>query len=797
MNKDMSRSHQCFFIALTLFAACFFALSGFAVYRISAGDVVETNILALLPQGKESDLVHYADQKISNRFERRIVLFVGDVSAEKASAAAKKIQTDIDNTKLFSAFKAENQSDQMRSLTDFYDGHRASFLTAQQKKWLEQGDAKAIRAAALSQLYGVSMPLVSAGIQHDPFSFLNTYVAKAMDQTIGDFTVVNDIPIVLSDGVYYAVLSIDLAGNPFALSYQNEVVDALDQIQNAATAKNSELSFIRSGLIFHARNGAETAKSEMSMMGTLSLTGVFLLLLLVFKSLRPFIVISLSIACAGFVGFAACLLFFAKVHLLTLVFGTSLLGISIDYALHFWAERYKQEPWNARDAVRSIFPSISFGLLTSIIGFLGLCFTPIISLQQMAIFSIAGLIFVYGCVVFIYPVLFASVPRTPAAWIYDGAQKYLHWWNKRRERNILRIMFALIFILVCALPFLEGKDDIRVMQSLSPQLIANDMNAAKILGSPISTQMFIVRGADNEAMLQTMEDLSQRLDDLTQTGGIDGYMALSNFVQSQHTQTANISLLHDFVKNHEAAVKSLFSEMMLDENAYARYLAFLSAAQTQHYTLPQFLDAANRDELWMLYDENYHGQTLGFVTLKHAVNIDALARIANEMPQVEFIDKVASLSSLLDRYRYWAGILAIVAYVVIFMVLALRYGLMLGAAILVPSIAASFLTLVIVALLGGSYSLFHVLALFLLMGVGVDYGLFLVESARDKNATHITRAMTAIILSALTTLLSFGLLTTSSTSALHDFGMTVLIGITITFILSPIVLMGIKKEERV
>jgi predicted exporter len=59
-----------------------------------------------------------------------------------------------------------------------------------------------------------------------------------------------------------------------------------------------------------------------------------------------------------------------------------------------------------------------------------------------------------------------------------------------------------------------------------------------------------------------------------------------------------------------------------------------------------------------------------------------------------------------------------------------------------------------------------------LLGVGVDYGIFFHE--------HLSRsepiAWLAVGLSALSTLLSFGLLSLSQTPALQAFGLTMLIG---------------------
>jgi predicted exporter len=72
------------------------------------------------------------------------------------------------------------------------------------------------------------------------------------------------------------------------------------------------------------------------------------------------------------------------------------------------------------------------------------------------------------------------------------------------------------------------------------------------------------------------------------------------------------------------------------------------------------------------------------------------------------------------------------------------------------------------------------MALLLVLGIGVDYAIFFRETGTDSPATFF-----AIALSSITTLSAFGLLAFSETAAIHAFGLTVLIGIFVAFLLSP------------
>ena len=101
--------------------------------------------------------------------------------------------------------------------------------------------------------------------------------------------------------------------------------------------------------------------------------------------------------------------------------------------------------------------------------------------------------------------------------------------------------------------------------------------------------------------------------------------------------------------------------------------------------------------------------------------------------------------------------------------------------VLAPTALASIATLGVLGLAGQSLQMFHVLALMLMLGVGVDYGIFMQEHPGRRDSTP----WLAVGLSAANTILSFGLLGLSRTPALQAFGLTMLIGTTLAWLLVP------------
>ena len=104
-----------------------------------------------------------------------------------------------------------------------------------------------------------------------------------------------------------------------------------------------------------------------------------------------------------------------------------------------------------------------------------------------------------------------------------------------------------------------------------------------------------------------------------------------------------------------------------------------------------------------------------------------------------------------------------------------------------PPVFATCITLAILTIAGESITLMTVIAFALLLGVGTDYGIFLLQYPSDK------RVLLSISMAALMTLISFGSLSLSSVPALHSFGIALLLGVLLSWVLT---LFFAKKADQ-
>jgi predicted exporter len=100
-----------------------------------------------------------------------------------------------------------------------------------------------------------------------------------------------------------------------------------------------------------------------------------------------------------------------------------------------------------------------------------------------------------------------------------------------------------------------------------------------------------------------------------------------------------------------------------------------------------------------------------------------------------------------------------------------------------PILGALLVVVAVLALLGQRLTPFHLAALLLAAGVGIDYALFLGTTAR-QNAAEARQTLAAVFNCTMTTLLTFGLLGFCATPVLRGIGLTVAIGVVAAFLLA-------------
>lgn len=741
--------------------------------------VPDTDILALLPVQQRDPILQRSFTKMVDSAQQRVIVLVGAKEWPDAQRAARAYAGVLANHPgLFEAAKLSGEVE-ANWLAPF-EPHRLSLLGPAQEAQLRSEPAKFWSDVALAKLYGAFSGPKLGAFRDDPFDLFSGWVQERARETP---VRPRDGSLFVADATHqYVLMPMTLKAPAFSLAAQQKVLPLLAQAAAAARAAAPDAQVIQAGVILHAGAAGQQAEGEVSTIGVGTLIGIVLLTWFSFRSLRPIGLILTSIG-VGFLGsLSVCLLLFDSVHLLTLVFGASLIGVAQDYGIYFLCNRLGADrSLDSASLLKRLLPGLFLTLLAAVIGYMGLALTPFPGLRHMAVFSAVGLIFAWLTVVCWFPALVGpdTLKSGPLARWYCTT---LALWPRLRM-NAASLLGIALFLGLAGFGWsrLTANDDIRSLQTPPKHLVADQIKLGKLLDAPTPVQYYLVRGDSPETVLQREEALKRRLDPLIAKGSISGYQALSNWVPSKKVQAERRALVEATLLQADGPLHAVAKAIDEDASWVAATREHL-LTPVAPMTVDAFLQTAPSEpwrHLWLGDSASVHASIVAIRGLGIA-SLPQLREAAAGLEGVQWVDKVAEISSVLGRYRQTMGWVVLGAYLVVLGVLLPRYGRSAWR-VLAPVATATIATVALFGYAGQPLQMFHVLALMLLLGVGIDYGIFLQENATRRDTTP----WLAVGLSAVSTILSFGLLGLSRTPALQAFGLTMLIGTTLAWLLTP------------
>jgi predicted exporter len=771
-------------LAPLLWAAILVAAAAVTAMHIGGGAWLRSNVFELLPESHYEPLKETATRVVDAEFGTRLLFFIGHTDRDLAMSVADAFAAELQRIRFIQSVATRVDEAQFSALVDFYYPHRTQILSAMQRTRLVD-DAAGIEQGALAQVFS---PFGTGGstLTTDPF-YLFADSLQAL-RPAGNSLVLNDGYLwAEKDGLNYVFLMANLASSTLSIADQ----EALAQAMNGALAKLADdapgLDVLKTGFSFYAHEATQSAKGEVSTIGVGSLIGLLLLVVLTFRSLRPLSLIVVSILAGCLVALAVTLSVFGFVHLFTLVFGASLIGVSVDYSFHYIADdAFGGDGWTSSRGLRNIFMGITLGLLTSILAYLALTVAPFPGLQQLAVFSSAGLIAAYFTLLCMARLWRRRFTLYRASLILAAARGVLRVWRESRRHHRYILLALLVFLIAISWRSVEIDDDVRSLQSQPADLVRQEAVIQQLLGIAQAGTFLLSSAPAEEALLRQEEAVRVELDRMIAAGTLDSYQAVSQWVPSRSRQAESHAAYAGFVRAH---LPEFFTTLGVETAATENTIANLGSAPPE-LEISAWLGHPVSEQFRRLWIEAPDGSKASIILLFGVRDLDALTAAVARYPNVAIVNKGRELSALFGEYRARVVQVLLAAYLIILLGLATRYGLRRAAVLLVPPVLAGLLALALISHSGEALNLFNFLAMILVLGIGIDFTLFIAEASHD-----LTSTMFAITLSAITTMLSFGLLSLSSTFAVHSFGLTVLLGIACAYLLSPLAISARTPPE--
>lgn len=684
----------------------FFLIAG--LYVMIHPAKTQTNILnAVFSENYEDSTV----VKLSGRYSSKINVMAESDDAEKSSQTIDKFYEMTDKN----IFTVKEMN--INKMLDRYKKYQYNLLSSKNIKRLENNFYESVTAESLENLYN-PLGITLLPLDEDPFMLFTDYI-KSLSTGSGDYSLIN------YNDKYYSVLTLeinpDLALSPTKI---NGEIKKLTQQQNKLSVDGVKIYL--TGTPIHSYYASSRSMLEINLICILSVIFLLGLFKYYFSDLRLLIPTLTSIGLGMLLGYIVCTLIFPSIHVLTFVFSTTLIGICIDYSLHYFIEK----------DLSKIFKSLTVSMLTTVSAFAVLLFSGVELLKQIAVFTMTGLFSVYLMVVLFYPLLKINTK-----------QRTIGFSLSEKTKKIL--LYSVAAVAFCGLFFIQFNDDIKDMYVPSKKLAGAEKLYKEVTDNNSKITFAIVRG-------NNLQDILEKEEALIKEVNFTKIQALSKYLPSHKQQAKNRELRKNLynhsLKNYATFLSSEQVNKLLKEEYPADYLDM-----DKNSIFSEFLIDKNTS-LVMLYDIK-----------------DPQVIIDNGY---EYIDVQQSISDRIKNCRINCLVMLLPVFVILFILLSVIYKPKNTLKILTPSILATTFSIGVLSIFNVEINLFHVLAIFLIIGFGLDYSVF--------KAGGIKGSKDAVLLSCLTTVFSFLLLALTNFKLISSLGLILSIGLSVSYLTSLI-----------
>lgn len=782
----------------------------------------DTQLLALLPERLMEELSPELEARVKAKLttaeaDRITALVEVPGNPEAARIARRAYLTSLLDSGLFAIEPVENADVKALAL----ENAAGRLITSEDRAFLENASSAALDERLAATLLNPAGPGI-LGIARDPLGLYDRWVLEKAatlpvheveDSTRNADDTDGTAPKTDADRVFalrgrddslvvtLRVLSgaaetgegrVGRALQEARRSAQNALRGSEDSTSGADAAA-SALRIDAAGVPLFTDAAATRARDELGRIGVFSTAGVLLFALAFFGRIATLVLLAGSVAAGFAAGLGAALGLFDSLALVTFVFGATLIGVAVDYGAHWFAFASSIPDPIARR--RALAPGLLTAALSSALAYGVLIATPLPGLRQMGLLAAGGLLTTLAVVLFWLPYADRWAPRrdTRLVRFLETRLPRLPRWDELPRLGQAALALGAVAFLAIGAARIEWASGIRDLQFVPAGLAEAQTRLSTALRLPSPAQVFVVSGATEDAVLAAEERL---LTALRADPTLDIQpLAMADYVPSAARQAEDARLVREALRRITPRMTDVLGAgpQLPDPSPEAprvtadAVLATPFGAALGHLRLTSEADVAAGVEKTVA-----HLVMLSGVRAEHLEKLRALESVARAdgpdasatsdiATRVRFVNLTGDMETILTRYRNRVLESALAGFGLLALVALRIFGLHNAWRALLPALFGMLGALAAFGWAGIPVTLFTTLAIVLVLGLGVDYGIFLTRSPTDG------RTAAAVLFSGVTTLLSFGLLAASETPALAAFGWTVVYGLCLVWTIAQLV----------
>ena len=694
----------------TVFIAAMLTVMAVAVYLRYPFKII-TSLSDLLPSDGDGFPV-----AIVNKYSAGVNAVVKAETFAKAKTATDTLYAKL-TKEGFRDLIYRNKSFSLPQIISFMARHKNSFLSNRMRGLIAEGKKNEIVDYAADKIAASWMPPVIP-ITDDPFLLLSDYVTN-MKQPSTNWQIREGFFSQPCDGGFCILMRI----NSFPADTEKMVLMVKRLRAIAAEVPDAEIHL--SGVPLHTADMFIKSKREITLFSVVSATAAVLLTYFLFLNIKAVVAVAVNLVVAVLGG---CTLLAATgndIYIMAFVFGTSLIGICIDYSFHKMAA-------TADDDKKKVSRNIFYSFLTTVLCFSPLLFSSLPLLRQVALFTVGGLIATY-CWVCLFSDYAFSVKgglRVPVL-------------SKRAGYAVMALFSVFV---VCGMLRVKTGNSPSDFYFPSDELAAEEKFFYRLNGQSFS-RFLALKGETLQKVLETEEALKD---------GKADFFSVSSLAPSVKRQLENRILIDGLYASEAENIKKRLGLKVIPVNKETPLLTDVDIKT----------DLADWAENFIFYDT---GKVWSVIPVPQNITVGDVenARIISPKEQIE-----RQLDAYARESFMFLGICLFLLSVLMFGLYGKR-----AAVYLLPSLAGIAGTVSILTICGQTMTFFHVMSLFIVVGLGIDYAIFHLDADN-------LQCLKQVMYSFLTSFIGFGILSFAGFFIVKAMGMTISIGLLISYLLS-------------
>lgn len=720
---------------------------------------------------------------------------------------ALKIQSSPDS-KHITEIITQVDFDKISGVTDFIYQNMPMMLVDSDYVFMERilTNPDSMERQVAKDVQMMMMPatgLFNTNISNDPFGLFNSIINRLQaKQTSMPFEMDNGY--IFTHGQRYALVMMTSPYGAMETAGNSQLVHFIDSIakQTMQVCPNVDIAFTGSPVI--AVGNANQIRKDSYWAISIAVTFIIMLLIFSFRKTKNILLIGVAILFGWLfaMGFTAVLR--SDVSLIVLGIGSIIIGIAVNYPLHFVA--HIDHGGSVRETLKEMVPPLLIGNITTVGAFASLIPLDAPALRDLGLFAVFMLL---GTILFVLVFLPHLVKQKASSEKEHLSFGRISSFSPNRYRWMLWAIAILTLIFgyfSLNTSFDANMHNVNYMTDEQKSLLS-DLSTS--VGINDTSSVYIATEGDSwDEALKEREKVSPLLEQLKLSGKINQYSSVSSFICSIDEQQRRISMWNQFWDKHRKqailSLNQLASKYGFSEDAFDGFREIIE----KEYK-PCAIDHFEPIQSAIL--NNSFSESTGKCTVVDVIDasncdVKQIESTLNDAVKgkgyaFDFVGMNSAVaSSLSDNFNY----IGFACGFIVFLFLWISFGrIELALLAFLPMAMGWIWILGIMYLLGIQFNIVNVILATFIFGQGDDYTIFITDGLINEYAYHkklLKSYKNSIIISALILFIGMGALIVAKHPALHSLAEVTIVGmftvVLMAWIVPPLIFEWLVKTKN-